>query len=67
MELFEEKVGEVNGGDGRRYILRRNPRRQQELAQGREQKRQAVEMAVQKRTPTWTPIRARRRARNAEN
>jgi len=48
MELFEEKVGEVEGGDGRRYILRRNPLRQQELAQGREQKRQAVEAAVQK-------------------
>jgi hypothetical protein len=48
MELFEEKVGEVEGGDGRRYILRRNPLRQQELAQGREQKRQAVETAVQK-------------------
>ena len=48
MELFEENVGEVKGGDGRRYILRRNPLRQQELAQGREQKRQAVEMAVQK-------------------
>jgi transposase len=48
MELFEEKVGEVEGGDGRRYILRRNPLRQQELAQGRKQKRQAVETAVQK-------------------
>ena len=48
MELFEEKVGEVEGGDGRRYILRRNPLRQQELAQGRQQKRQAVEAAVQK-------------------
>jgi hypothetical protein len=48
MELFEENVGEVHGGDGRRYILRRNPLRQQELAQGREQKRQAVETAVQK-------------------
>ena len=48
MELFEEKVGEVEGGDGRRYILRRHPLRQQERAQGRQQKRQAVEAAVQK-------------------
>jgi len=48
MELFEEKVGEVDGGDGHRYILRRNPLRQQELAQGRDQKRQVVETAVQK-------------------
>ena len=48
MERVEEKVGEVIGGDGRRYILRRNSLRQQELAQGRERKRQAVEAAAQK-------------------
>jgi transposase len=48
MELFEENVGEVEGGDGRRYILRRNPLRQQELAQGRKHKRQTVEVAAQK-------------------
>ena len=46
MELFEEKVSEVFGEDDRRYILRRNPIRQQELAQSREQKRQALEKAV---------------------
>ena len=46
LELFEEQVSEVIGEDERRYILRRNPVRQQELAQGREQKRQAVETAL---------------------
>jgi transposase len=46
MELFEEKVSEVFGEDGRRYVLRRNPIRQQELAQSREQKRQTLEKAV---------------------
>ena len=46
LELFEEQVSEVIGSDGRRYILRRNPVRQQELAQGREQKRQVVETAI---------------------
>jgi hypothetical protein len=46
LELFEETVSEVIGEDKRRYILRRNPVRQQELAQCREQKRQAVEAAV---------------------
>lgn len=46
MELFEEKVSEVFGEDGRRFVLRRNPIRQQELAQCREQKRQTLEKAV---------------------
>ena len=31
LELFEEKVHEVLGEDGRRFVLRRNPVRQQEL------------------------------------
>ena len=48
LELFEEKVSEVIGDDDRRYILRRNPVRQQELARGRAQKRQVVEAALQK-------------------
>jgi Transposase DDE domain len=47
LELFEEQVSEVIGDDQRRYILRRNPVRQQELACGREQKRQAVEKQIQ--------------------
>jgi Transposase DDE domain len=46
MELFEEKVSEVFAEDGRRYILRRNPIRQAELAKSREQKRQTLEKAV---------------------
>ena len=46
MELFDEPVSEVVGEDGRRYVLRRNPVRQQEMAQSREQKRQALELAL---------------------
>lgn len=46
MELFEEKISEVFAEDGRRYVLRRNPIRQQELAQSREHKRQTVEKAL---------------------
>ena len=48
LELFEEKVNEVLAEDGRRFVLRRNPVRQQELAAAREQKRQAVEAALKK-------------------
>jgi hypothetical protein len=48
LDLFEENVSEVIGEDGRRYILRRNPVRQQELTLSREQKRQTVETALQK-------------------
>jgi len=48
MELFEDKVNDVLGEDGRRFVLRRNPERQKELQTSREQKRQAVERALQK-------------------
>ena len=48
LEFFEEKVQEVLGEDGRRFVLRRNPVRQQELARAREQKHQAVEAALKK-------------------
>jgi transposase len=48
LELFEEQVSEVIGEEGRRFILRRNPVRQQELARSREQKRQAVAAALKK-------------------
>lgn len=48
MELFEDKVNEVLGEDGRRFVLRRNPERQKELQTAREQKRQTVERALQK-------------------
>ncbi len=48
LEFFEEQVHEVLGEDGRRYVLRRNPVRQEELKQAREQKRQGLEAALQK-------------------
>lgn len=48
LELFEDKVSEVLGEDGRRFVLRRNPARQQELERTREQKRQAVEVALKR-------------------
>jgi hypothetical protein len=48
LELFEEKVTEVCGEDGRRFVLRRNPVRQAELQRTRAQKHQALEAAIQK-------------------
>jgi transposase len=48
MDLFEEQVGEVVAPRGQRYILRRNPTRQRELEQSRQEKRQALETAVAK-------------------
>jgi hypothetical protein len=48
MELFEDKVNDVLGEDGRRFVLRRNPERQKELETSREQKRQVVERALKK-------------------
>jgi transposase len=48
LELFEEQVHEVLGEDGRRFVLRRNPVRQAEIQRTREQKRQALEAALQK-------------------
>ena len=42
LELFEENINEVIGEDGRRFVLRRNPMRQEELQRTREQKRHAV-------------------------
>jgi hypothetical protein len=48
LELFEEQVHEVLGEDGRRFVLRRNPVRQQELQRAREQKQAALETALQK-------------------
>ncbi len=46
--LFEEQVQEVLGEDGRRFVLRRNPVRQEEIQRAREQKRQALEAALKK-------------------
>ena len=48
MELFDEKVHEVLDEEGRRFVLRRNPVRQEELKKAREQKRQSVQAAIQK-------------------
>jgi transposase len=48
MEFFEEQICEVAGKKNRRYILRRNPVRQAELEQTREQKRQRMEQAIGK-------------------
>ena len=48
LELFEEKVHEVLGEDGRRFVLRRNPVRQAELQRAREQKQKTLEAALQK-------------------
>lgn len=48
LELFDEKIHEVLGEDGRRFVLRRNPVRQAELQRTREQKQQSVEAALRK-------------------
>ena len=48
LELFEEKVHEVLGEDGRRFVLRRNPVGQEELQRAREQKQKTLEAALQK-------------------
>lgn len=48
LELFDEKVHEVLGEDGRRFVMRRNPVRQAELQRAREQKQQVLEAALQK-------------------
>jgi len=48
LELFEEKVQEVLGEDGRRFVLRRNPVRQEELQRAREHKQQALEATLKK-------------------
>jgi hypothetical protein len=46
--LFEDQVCEALAEDGRRFVLRRNPERQQELERSRQRKRQVVEAALQK-------------------
>jgi transposase len=48
MDLFDEKIHEVIGEDGRRFVLRRNPVRQKELQRSREEKQQALEAALKK-------------------
>ena len=46
LELFEEQVCEIAGEAGTRYVLRRNPVRQAELARTRQAKQQALEAEV---------------------
>jgi len=48
LELFEEKVHEVLGEDGRRFVLRRNPVRQAQLQRARQEKQQALAAALKK-------------------
>ena len=48
LELFEEQVHEVLAKDGRRFVLRRNPVRAQEIQRTREQKQQSLKAALQK-------------------
>jgi len=48
LEFFEENVHDVLAEDGRRFVLRRNPARQEELKQTRQQKQQALEAALKK-------------------
>ena len=48
MELFDETLNEVITHDGRRYILRRNPLRAEEMATTREDKKASVQRLVEK-------------------
>jgi len=48
MELFDETLNEVISHDGRRYILRRNPLRAEEMAASREDKRASVQRLAEK-------------------
>jgi transposase len=48
LEFFEEQVCEVAGEKNRRYILRRNPVRREELEKNRTEKRQSLEQAIGK-------------------
>jgi len=49
LELFDETVCEVQN-DGVRYVLRRNPRRVEEIAATRQGKRRSVEALVERQT-----------------
>jgi hypothetical protein len=48
LELFEERLAEVTTDEGVRYVLRRNPVRAAEMAEARQDKRQAIERLVAK-------------------
>jgi hypothetical protein len=47
MDLFEQALAEVEGKDGERYVLRRNPARAEELAASREDKLSTLRTAGQ--------------------
>jgi hypothetical protein len=57
MDLFEETLAEVEGKDGERYVVRRNPARAKELAASRPDKLATLRTAGQARAS----IRERRR------
>jgi transposase len=60
MGLFEEKICEVIGEAEERYILRRNPVRQQEIALSREERKKGLEHAIEKAN---TYLKEHRRAK----
>ena len=47
MDLFEQALAEVEGKDGERYVLRRNPARAEELAASRQDKLSTLQTAGQ--------------------
>jgi hypothetical protein len=47
MDLFEETLAEVEGKDGERYVVRRNPARAKELAASRPDKLATLRTAGQ--------------------
>ena len=47
MDLFEETLAEVEGLDGERYVLRRNPARAEELAASRADKLKTLQAAAE--------------------
>jgi transposase len=47
MDLFEETLAEVEGLDGERYVLRRNPARAEELATSRADKLKTLQTAAE--------------------
>jgi len=50
MELFDETLNEVTTHDGRRYVLRRNPLRAEELMASREDKKATIQRLVEKQS-----------------
>jgi transposase len=60
LELFEDKICELIGQADQRYILRRNPIRQQEIAQNRNQRKSSLEQSIEKAN---TYLKEHRRAK----